>query len=87
MYLCIKCNSEERKRKEKNPKQSTLLCLCVCVSSTNPKIRSSKAVGGGNIGGGCCVGVEGIDIGQQGAHHCRDSRTHVLRRQTGKVPA
>ena len=69
------------------------VCVCVCVyacmhlfySKTNPKIGGSKAVGGGHIGGSCCVGVEGIDVGQQGAHHCRDPRTHVLRRQTGKV--
>jgi len=32
------------------------------------------------------VSVEGVDVGQQGAHHGGNPGTHVLRRQTGKVP-
>lgn len=54
-------------------------CVYIYGSITNPKIGSSKAVGGGHIGGGGCVGVESIDIGQQGTHHCRNPGTHVLR--------
>lgn len=32
------------------------------------------------------MGVEGVDVGEQGAHHGRDAGTHVLGGQTGKVP-
>lgn len=32
------------------------------------------------------MGVVGVDVGQQGAHHSRDTRTHILRRETCKVP-
>lgn len=53
--------------------------------STNPKVGSSKAVGGGHVGGGGGVGVESVDVGQQGAHHRRNARTHVFGRQAGKV--
>lgn len=84
--VCV--TSRERKR-DKNTRQDMYclcVCVCVCYSNTNPKIGGSKAVGGGHIGGGGCVGVEGIYIGQQGAHHCRNPGTHVLGRQTGKVP-
>lgn len=55
-------------------------------NNTNPKVGGSKAVGGGHVGGGRGVGVEGVYVGQQGAHHRRDAGTHVLRRQTGEVP-
>lgn len=61
------------------------MCVFVYDSYTNPKIWGSEAVRGGHVGGGGCVGVEGIDIGKQGAHHCRNPGTHVLRWQTGKV--
>lgn len=53
--------------------------------STNPKVGGSKAVGGGHVGGGGGVGVESVDVGQQGAHHRRNARTHVLGRQAGEV--
>lgn len=53
---------------------------------TNPKVGGGEAVRGGDIGGGGGVGVEGIDVGQQGAHHRRNARTHVLRGQAGEVP-
>lgn len=55
-------------------------------ASTNPKVGGSKAVGSGDVSGGGGVGVEGIDVGEQGAHHGRDAGTHVLGGQTGKVP-
>lgn len=76
---------EVKKREHTEARDIECVCVCVCTN-TNPKVGGSKAVGGGHIGGGGCVGVEGIDIGQQGAHHCRNPGTHVLRRQTGKVP-
>lgn len=60
--------------------------LSVCSNNTNPKVGGSKPVGGGHVGGGGGVGVEGVDVGQQGAHDGRDAGTHVLRGQTGKVP-
>lgn len=50
----------------------------MCCDNTNPKVGGSKAVGGRHIGGGGGVGVEGVDVGQQGAHHCGDTGTHVL---------
>lgn len=59
--------------------------MCVCVAVTNPKVGGSEAVGGGHVGGGGGVGVEGVDVGEQGAHHRGDAGTHVLRGQTGKV--
>lgn len=31
------------------------------------------------------MGVEGVDVGQQGAHHRGNAGTHVLGRQAGKV--
>ena len=31
------------------------------------------------------MGVVGVDVGQQGAHHRRHPGAHVLRRQAGKV--
>ena len=51
---------------------------------TYPKVRSSKAIRGRHlhIGGDSRMSVEGIDVRQQGAHDCRDTRAHVLRRQT-----
>jgi len=52
--------------------------LCMRVFHTNPKIGSSESVRGRHIGGCCCVGVEGIDISQQAAHHCRNTGTHIL---------
>lgn len=53
--------------------------------STNPKVGGSKAVGRGHVGAGGGVGVEGVDVGQQGAHHRGNAGTHVLGRQAGEV--
>lgn len=55
---------------------------------THPKVRSGKAVGGRDIVG-CLggVGVVGIDVSQQGTHHCRHTWAHVLRWQAGEVAA
>lgn len=51
------------------------MSLC---SDTNPKVGGRKAVRGGDVGGGGGVGVERVDVGQQGAHHGGNARTHVL---------
>lgn len=50
----------------------------MCCNNANPKVGGSEAVGGRHIGGGGGVGVEGVDVGQQGAHHCGDTGTHVF---------
>lgn len=33
------------------------------------------------------MGIKGVDVGQECAHHCRDPRAHVLGGQAGKMPA
>lgn len=38
---------------------------------TYPKVGSCKSGWSGDVGGGGGVGVEGIDVCQQCAHHCR----------------
>lgn len=43
-----------------------LLCLVV----TYPKVGGCEPCWSRDIGGGGGVGIEGIDIGQQSAHHC-----------------
>lgn len=50
-----------------------------------PEVGGIEAVTCGDVGDGCRMGVEGIDIGQQSTHHSRNTRQHVLRGQTGKV--
>lgn len=58
------------------------------VGSTDPKVRSSKAVWGRDVVRGLGgVSVVGVDVSQQGAHHCRHTWAHVLRWQAGKVTA
>lgn len=55
---------------------------------THPKVRGSKAIRSRDIV--CCLGgvcVVGIDVSQQGAHHCRNAWAHVLRRQACEVTA
>ena len=55
---------------------------------THPKVGGSKAVRGRDIVG--CLGgvsVVGVDVGQQRAHHRRNTWAHVLRRQAGKMTA
>lgn len=55
-------------------------------AKTHPKVRCSKSIRGRNVVGSLGgVGIVGINVGQQGAHYCRYTRAHVLRRQTGKV--
>lgn len=44
--------------------------LCHCVMVTYPEVGGCKSGWSRDIGGGGGVGVEGIDVGQQGAHHC-----------------
>lgn len=53
---------------------------------TYPEIGSGKAVGGRDVGGGGGVGIVSVDVGQQGAHHCRHPRAHVFGGQASKVP-
>lgn len=53
--------------------------------NTHSKVGGGKAVRGGDVGGSGSVGVEGIDVGEQGAHHSGNTRTHVLRGEAGKV--
>jgi len=63
------------------------VCVRVCVSAnTDPEVGGGESVGGGDAGGGGGVGVEGVDVGQQRAHHRGNAGTHVLGRQTRKVP-
>lgn len=54
--------------------------------STYPKVSSSKAIWGRYISCCCCVSIESIYIGQQCTHNCWNTRAHVFRRETGKVP-
>lgn len=66
---------------------SPIDCLKIPSSKNNhtyPKVCSSKAIRGRNlhVSGDSCMSIEGIDVRQQGAHDCRDTRAHVLRRQT-----
>lgn len=51
---------------------------------THPKVCSSKTIRGRNlhISGDSCVSIEGVDVRQQGTHDGRDTRAHILRRQT-----
>lgn len=56
-------------------------CECMtCVGVTHPEIGGSEAIRGRDVVGGLSgVGVVGIDVSQQSAHHSRHSRAHVLR--------
>lgn len=53
---------------------------------TYPEIGGGKALGGVDVAGGGGVGVVGVDVGQQGAHHRRHPRAHVLGGEAGKMP-
>lgn len=57
----------------------------VCVWDLHPEVGGGEAVRGGDVGGGSGVRVEGINVGQQGAHHSRNTGTHVFRRETCKM--
>lgn len=52
---------------------------------TYPEVGGCKSGWSRDIGGGGGVGVEGIDVGQQGAHHCRHPWQHVLRGQAREL--
>ena len=48
------------------------VCVCVC-GGPYPKVGGGEAVAGSHVGGGGGVSVEGVDVGQQGAHDSRDA--------------
>ena len=52
---------------------------------THSKVGSGESIGSGHSRRGGRVSVEGVDIGQQGAHHSRHSRTQVLGGQAMEV--
>ena len=54
-----------------------------------PKVGRGETVrgGGGGGGGGGGVGEVSVDVGQQVAHHRRDTGAHVLGGQAGEMPA
>ena len=51
-----------------------------------PKIRGSEAIAGRDRGGRRGVCVEGVDVGQEGAHDSRDALAHVFCSKAFKVP-
>lgn len=67
----------------------TLITPCLFsrdrLTVTHPEVGGSESGGSGDVGGGGGVGVEGVDVGQQGAHHCWHLGQHVLRGQAGEV--
>lgn len=50
-----------------------------------PKVGCCKSGWSSDVCGGGGVGVEGIDVGQQSAHHCWHPWQHVLRGQAGEM--
>lgn len=78
------------KSKQNNNKENTLvlMILLIIFAVAHPEIRSSKAVRCRHIVGRLgSVGVVGVDVGQQGAHHRWHTWAHVFRWQAGKVAA
>lgn len=61
------------------------LFLRLCEVVTYPKVGGCKSGWSRDVGGGGRVGVEGIDVGQQRAHHRWHPWQHVLRGQTGEM--
>lgn len=55
------------------------------LMATYPEVGGCESGRSRDVGGGGGVGVEGIDVGEQRAHHCRNPRQHVLRGQAGEV--
>lgn len=47
-------------------------------NSTYTEIGSRKPIAGGHGRGGSCMGIVGVDVSQQGAHHCWHSSAQVL---------
>lgn len=52
---------------------------------THAKVGRRKSVRGRDSGGGGGVGVEGVDVGQEGGHDGRNPRTQVLGGQAMEV--
>lgn len=50
-------------------RHNTIKLACLNVVVTYPKVRGSKSGWSRDVGGGGGVGVEGIDVCQQRAHH------------------
>ena len=59
--------------------------ISLCGVVTYPEVGGCKSGRSRDVGGGGGVGVEGIDVGQQGAHHCRHPWQHVLRGQAREM--
>ena len=88
---CILCSNILRYVESKTPWKSNSNKLREIFSSKNntySEVGSSKSIWGRNlhICWNGCVSIESVYICQQGAHYSRDTRAHVFRRQTGKMP-
>lgn len=55
------------------------------TKKTHAKVGRSKSVRGRDSRGGGGVGVESIDVGEEGGHDGRNPRTQVLGRQAMEV--
>lgn len=80
-------NLKKKRKKKKREDCKNFAWSSEPTPVTYPKVGGCESGWSRDVGGGGRVGVEGIDVGQQRAHHRWHPWQHVLRGQTREMAA